>query len=91
MANPAPYFVEEKVITVIDAKRIESYSPHFVHVLDMDVYGEVEATIYNTRTVELRSLAGNPDIDAYIAEMDALMAQTHKNRQTSYSKVGLAA
>lgn len=91
MANPAPYFVEEKVIAVIGNKRVESYSPFFVHVLDMDVHGDVESSIYNTRTVELSSLAGNPEIDAYIEEMEALTAQTEKRRTASYAKVGLSA
>lgn len=89
MTNPAPYYVEEKVITIIDNKRIESYSPLFVQVMDMDVYGDVESTIYNSRTIPLRSLAGNPVIDAYIEEMDAVMEEAERKRQESYAKAGI--
>lgn len=89
MANPAPYFVEEKVIAVIDNKRVESYCPNFVHVLDMNVYGDVESTIYNTRTVALRDLAGHPEIDAYIAEMDAAVKDHEERMEAIYAKAGI--
>lgn len=90
MTNPAPYFVEEKVIAVIDNKRIESYSPNFVKVLDMDVYGDVESSIYNTRTVPLRELAGkSPEIDAYIVEMDAAIKAYEDKMEEVYAKAGI--
>lgn len=90
MTNPAPYYVEEKVIAVIDNKRIESYSPRFVQVMDMNVYGDVESTIYNTLTVHLHSLAGkDPVLDAYIEEMDELIEETERKREASYAKAGI--
>lgn len=66
MTNPAPYYLAKQSITVIDGKRIESYSPGFVRVIDIAKYGE--DAIANSMTSLVRPVsdfAGNAEIEAY--------------------------
>lgn len=89
MSNPAPYFVEEKVIAVIDNKRIESYSPTFVKVVDMNRHGDVETTVYNSMVLPLSDFAGHPVIDAYIEEMNEVQRAYAEKMEAVYAKNGI--
>jgi hypothetical protein len=71
MTNPAPYYVEKKTITVIDGKRIDSYSPNFVRVIDIAKYGEdAEANSMTSIVRPVSDFVGNAEIDAYTVESD---------------------
>ena len=85
MTNPAPYFIEEKTIATIDGKRIDTYSPDFVKVLDSSV-GDAPADCYNSIVRPLAEFAGHPLIDDHIANMEVAkvayaekVAYLHKN------------
>lgn len=73
MTNPAPYFIEEKTIATIDGKRIDTYSPDFVKVLDASV-GDAPADCYNSIVRPVAEFAGHPFIDDHIANMEAAKA-----------------
>lgn len=79
MTNPAPYFIAEKTIATIDGKRIETYSPGFVKVLDTTLHGDAPSDCYNSIVRPSADFAGHPDIDAYIAEMNAKQEEYHRN------------
>lgn len=86
MTNPAPHYVEEKTITVIDGLRIETYSPNFVKVVDTKVFGDEPSNCYNSVVRAAADFAGHPAVDAYITEMEAVresyrkqMEHLHKN------------
>ena len=67
MANPAPHYLKEEVITVIDGKRIESYSPGFVRVVDIAQHGEDAVTGPMTSIVRpVSDFPGNAEVEAYI-------------------------
>lgn len=85
MTNPAPYFLEEKTIATIDGKRIDTYSPDFVKVLDASV-GDIPADCYNSIVRPITEFAGHPAIDDHIANMEIVkaayaekVAHLHKN------------
>lgn len=71
MTNPAPHYLKEQVITVIDGKRIESYSPGFVRVIDIAKYGEDAVASGMTSLVRpVSDFAGNPEVEAYAEESE---------------------
>lgn len=78
MANPAPFFLEEKVITVIDGHRIESYSPGFVRVLDIAKYGDAPADGLNSLVRPVSDFAGNAEVNAYTAETEKIRSEYHE-------------
>lgn len=91
MTNPAPHYVEEKTIAVIDGLRVETYSPSFVKVVDTAVFGDEPSDCYNSVVRAAADFAGHPAVDAYIADMEIIRANYRKQMEHLHKNASFGA